>query len=64
MKDCGILEFLFWGNATAPLLLAGMAQKFTFVVGLGAESHIAVVSLLFDMSDIAFHTTCEMAIRR
>ena len=44
--------------------LIGMAQKFTFVVGMGAESQIAVVSLLFDTSDIPFHTTCEMAIRQ
>ena len=52
------------GNGAPCLLLTSMAQKFTFVVGLGAESQIAVASLLFDTSDIPFHTTCDMAIRK
>ena len=57
--DCDILKSLLQG-----VPLAGMAQKFTFVVGLGAESQKAVASLLFDTSDIPFHTTCEMAVRK
>lgn len=50
------------GNGAPHLLLAGVAQGFTFGE---LELQIAVASLFVDTrADIPFHTTSEMTVRK